>query len=119
MSKKKESIEDIIDNWKKQLRKGSLELAILSHIKKEAGEAYGYILIKNFKEAGIETDGSTIYPLLRRLTNKGLIQTVEKSKEQKKHFKITNVGIQVLDELLEEWKTYYAKINHFIKNGGL
>ena len=119
MSKKKESIEEIIDNWKKQLRKGTLELAILSYIKKEAGDSYGYSLIKTFNETGIETDGSTIYPLLRRLTKKGLIDITEKTEEQKKFFKITNTGNQVLNVLLEEWLTYYAKINYFIKNGGM
>lgn len=118
MSKKKESIEEIIDNWKRQLRKGTLELAILSYIKKETGESYGYNLIKTFNETGIETDGSTIYPMLRRLTKKGLIEITEKPKEQKKYFKITNKGNQVLKDLLEEWSTYYANINHFIKNGG-
>ena len=118
MSKKKESIEDMIENWKKQLRKGTLELAILSYIKKMAGDSYGYNLIKTFKETGIETDGSTIYPLLRRLTKKGLIESIEKPAEQKKYFKITKTGNQVLNELLEEWMTYYANINHFIKNGG-
>ena len=121
MSKKKETIDEIIENWKKQLRKGTLELAILSFIKKSDSDSYGYLLIKTFNDSGIATDGSTIYPLLRRLNKKGLIKVIKKKVEtekEKNYFKITEIGIKVLEELKSEWSTYFSNINHFIKNGG-
>ncbi len=115
---KEEETEEIIDNWKKQLRKGTLELAILAYIKKMNGKSYGYILIKTLNDVGIQTDGSTIYPLLRRLIKKGLIDAVEKEEDNKKYFKINDTGIRVLKELKEEWNDYYKIIEQLIENGG-
>ena len=120
MSKKKESVDDLVENWTKQLRKGTLELAILSYIKKQDGKTYGYNLIKTLNDANIEIDGSTVYPILRRLEKKGLINhTWDTEKEQpKKYFKITETGNKALNELKREWSNYFAKIHEFIKNGG-
>lgn len=120
MSKKNEPLDEFIENWKRQLRKGTLELAILSYIEKNDGQTYGYDLIKTLSDADIPIDGSTVYPILRRLENKKLINhTWNTEKDQpKKYFNVTKMGKQVLIELKNEWTSYFNKINQFIRNGG-
>ncbi len=117
MSRKQETLEDLMQNWVKQLRKGTLELAILSFIENNSEKTYGYHLINNLKEGGIDTDGNTIYPILRRLEKKKLIESTWSTldNQPKKMFKITEIGSKVLNELRDEWNDYNEKVNHFIK----
>lgn len=107
----------MIQNWIKQLRKGTLELAILSFIEKNSENTYGYHLINNLKEGGIETDGNTVYPILRRLEKKNLIESTWTTldNQPKKMFKIHEIGSNVLNELRREWANYNEKVNKFIK----
>jgi DNA-binding PadR family transcriptional regulator len=111
---------EILENWKSQLRKGTIELAILSNIQKMNGKAYGYDIIKTLNDNGIDIEGNTVYPLLRRLekTNK-LIKSewITEDDQPKKYFKITELGFEVLVEIKNEWMDFIEKINHFL-NGG-
>lgn len=110
--------EKIIENWSKQIKKGTLELAILSYIEKNDEKAYGYDLIKSLTDEGIETDGNTVYPILRRLENNGLIMPTWSTKDNqpKKFYKITEAGQRVLNRMKKEWLKYNDKIKNFIKN---
>ncbi len=117
MSKKIDSIGKLIENWMRQLRKGTLELAILSFIEKKDEDIYGYNLIKDLKEGGIDTDGNTVYPILRRLENNKLIESIwiTIDNKPKKFFKITTIGKSVLNELRNKWIQMNKKFNLFIE----
>ena len=63
MTYKEESVENLVHNWIRQLRKGSLELAILSYIDRMNEQTYGYDIIKNLNQGGIDIEGNTVYPI--------------------------------------------------------
>ncbi len=116
ISKLKISSEQIINNWIKQLRKGILELAILSYVNNKNFKTYGYELIKKMNDKNINIDSNTMYPILRRLEKSNLIESLWKTQnnQPRKLFKITEEGAYILSELRNEWSVFYRNINNII-----
>jgi PadR family transcriptional regulator PadR len=95
-----------MDNKIKQLRKGILELAILSCLYHESH--YGYSLVKTLSGKGgiILTEG-TIYPILSRLAKEGLIQSEWIESQQgppRKYYSLTTEGKNTFEVLNVEFK---------------
>ncbi|MEM3587739.1 MAG: PadR family transcriptional regulator [Candidatus Jordarchaeaceae archaeon] len=112
---KKSIPQDLVENWKKQLRKGILELTVLASV--EEGEVHGYALINRLKESGIPVTSSTIYPILQRLADSNLIESRWADFEKghpRKYYTITDTGRQVLAGLREEWRNFTNLINFLI-----
>ena len=89
-----------LENSKAQMRKGILEYCILSII--STGEVYATDIIGQLKDARLIVVEGTLYPLLTRLKNDGLLnyQWVEsKSGPPRKYFTLTPTGEQFLQEL--------------------
>lgn len=77
-------------------------LAALSQLDEEQ---YGYSLINSLKEAGLEIDQGTLYPLLRRLESQGLLQSnwrIE-SDRPRRYYVLSKEGRELLPRLKEEW----------------
>jgi PadR family transcriptional regulator PadR len=92
------------DNTKAQMRKGVLELCIMAIISKE--EAYPSDIIKRLKESELIVVEGTLYPLLTRLKNSGLLEynwKESKSGPPRKYYSITGDGRMFLDELHVTW----------------
>lgn len=69
-----ETTDDFLDNWSIQVRKGVIELCILNALRED--ERYGYELVKSLVSVpGLEVADGTIYPLLSRLRQQGLVTT--------------------------------------------
>ncbi len=86
-----------------ELRRGILVLAALSQLKEEK---YGYSLISSLAEKGLDIDQGTLYPLLRRLEDQGLLQSewnVDGSRPRR-YYQINPEGSRVLDDLAAEWR---------------
>ena len=93
-----------IENTASQMRKGILEFCILSII--EQGEVYPSEIIERMKTAKLQIFEGTLYPLLTRLKNAGLLQYrwVESSSgPPRKYFQLTESGIQFYEELKKTW----------------
>jgi PadR family transcriptional regulator PadR len=93
-----------LENSKAQMRKGILEYCILSII--SSGEVYATDIISQLKDARLIVVEGTLYPLLTRLKNDGLLhyQWVEsKSGPPRKYFTLTATGEQFLQELQKTW----------------
>ena len=100
------------------MRKGVLELCILSIIKEE-GLVYPSDIIKRMKETELIVVEGTLYPLLTRLKNAGLLSYTWKESSSgppRKYFQITKDGESFLSELLGAWKSLVRAVNHSIKN---
>jgi DNA-binding PadR family transcriptional regulator len=85
-----------------ELRRGVIVLAVLSKL---GEEQYGYSLINSLKEHGLEIDQGTLYPLLRRLENQGLLQSnwrIE-SDRPRRYYMLSDEGRTLLPRLKEEW----------------
>jgi PadR family transcriptional regulator PadR len=91
-------MNDYFDNWTMQVRKGLLDLCILSAL--AARERYGYDLVKTLAEVpGLGVTEGTLYPLLSRLRLQGLVSTrLVESPEgpARKYYALTDEGRQVL-----------------------
>lgn len=108
-----------IDDWKSQLRRGTVEYSVL--ILLEQKECYGYEIIKILNEyPGLSVSENTVYPLLRRLEKEGFlgakwIQNVEGS-PPRKYYSTTELGEQYLSGMLQEWDLLVGSIEK-IKRG--
>ncbi len=87
-----------------ELRRGILVLAALSQLEEEK---YGYALINSLAEKGLDIDQGTLYPLLRRLEEQGLLQSewnVEGSRPRR-YYQINQAGSEILLDLSAEWRS--------------
>ena len=87
------------------MRKGILEYCILSIISR--GEIYASDIIAELKRAKLLVVEGTLYPLLTRLKNNGLLSYVWKestSGPPRKYFEITKEGMEVLEKLDTTWE---------------
>jgi len=94
-----------LENAKAQMRKGVLEYCILSVLSR--GDAYASDIINEMKEARIIVVEGTLYPLLTRLKNAGLLSYRWEESTQgppRKYYELTDRGREFLKELDLSWK---------------
>ena len=105
------------ENVKSQMRKGVLEYCILLLLKKEP--SYTSDLIQELKEARLIVVEGTLYPLLTRLKNSGLLsyQWIESTQgPPRKYYRLTEAGEAFLKELELSWQELNDTINHIRNN---
>ena len=101
-----------IENTQAQMRKGVLEFCILATL--AHGDAYPTEIIEKMKEAKLVVVEGTLYPLLTRLKNLGLLSyrwEESTSGPPRKYYKLTPVGKQFLKELDETWTDLVKSVN--------
>ncbi len=99
------------------MRKGVLELCILSIISKSE-DAYASDILENLKEAELIVVEGTLYPLLTRLKNDGMLSyrwEESKSGPPRKYYKITETGESFLRELTVGWNELVDAVNEIIE----
>ncbi|KGE14446.1 PadR family transcriptional regulator [Sphingobacterium deserti] len=95
----------IAENTQTQMRKGILEYCILSIISR--GEIYASDIIAELKKAQLLVVEGTLYPLLTRLKNNGLLSynwQESTSGPPRKYYEITGEGRDVLAKLDVTWR---------------
>lgn len=105
--------ESTFENLRLELRRGCLTLAVLGQLRKEH---YGYTLRKDLADHGLLIDESTLYPLLRRLESQGLLLSEwrEEDKRNKRFYRLSADGEQLLGQLLREWQTINKSISSIL-----
>jgi PadR family transcriptional regulator PadR len=103
-----------IDDWRSQIKRGTLEFCVLLMIAQ--GERYGYELISRLERRPILAAGeSTIYPLLRRLLKEGLLDSTWRSSAEglppRKYYTLTDRGREYLSAMEGEWAELLSAIN--------
>jgi PadR family transcriptional regulator, regulatory protein PadR len=98
-----------LENLKLELRRGCLVVAVLAALR---SERYGYTLRKELADRGMEMDEGTLYPLLRRLESQGLLVSEwrEHEKRNKRFYRLSPEGEQILKQLLAEWEHLNASL---------
>jgi PadR family transcriptional regulator PadR len=99
-----------------QMRKGVLELCILSIIS-ESDDAYASDILEKLKESKLIVVEGTLYPLLTRLKNEGLLSyrwEESKSGPPRKYYKITEIGENMLSELVIGWRELVDAVENII-----
>jgi PadR family transcriptional regulator PadR len=102
----------IVENTQTQMRKGILEYCILSIISKN--EIYASDIINELKKAKLLVVEGTLYPLLTRLKNNGLLgyNWVEStSGPPRKYYVLTDAGQKVLEHLDKTWLELVFAVN--------
>ncbi len=86
-----------------ELRRGTVVLACLLLLRRPG---YGYQLLEDLDAAGIDVDGNTLYPLLRRLEKQGLLSSDWNTDEQRprKYYATTAEGRLLAAQLVAEWQ---------------
>ena len=105
-----------------QFKKGALEMILLSLIAR--GETYGYELITALNDDGAAVLGyareGTVYPILYRLQDAGLIACrlapSASNGGSKKYYSVTERGREALGELTAFWESYVKCVDGFIRD---
>jgi PadR family transcriptional regulator, regulatory protein PadR len=105
--------DDVFENLRLELRRGCLTVAVLAQLKVEH---YGYTLRKALADLGLAIDEGTLYPLLRRLETQGLLVSEwrEEDKRNKRFYKLSPTGRQILKQLLAEWQHLNQSIDRIL-----
>lgn len=103
-----------IDDWKSQIKRGTLEFGILLMIRRSP--SYGYEIISRLERYPIlAAKENTIYPLLRRLLKDGYISSAWKEGVEglppRKYYTITEQGQAYLAAMSDEWERLLQSID--------
>ena len=101
-----------LENTQAQMRRGVLEFCILSILSQE--EVYPSDIISRMKQSKLIVVEGTLYPLLTRLKNAGLLQyrwQESKSGPPRKYYSLTELGKKFLDELRVTWNELVEAVN--------
>ena len=97
-----------------ELRRGALVLAVLSQLR---SAQYGYSLRQALAEQAMPIEEGTLYPLLRRLEEQGLLTSEWRIEEgpPRRYYKLNNKGIRLLEDLTANWHALVRTMNRLLK----
>ena len=103
-----------IDDWKSQIKRGTLEFCILLMIKQRP--SYGYEIISTLEKYPIlAAKENTIYPLLRRLMKEDYVSSSWQESVEglppRKYYSITDKGLEYISAMSKEWNNLLNAIN--------
>ena len=104
-------MDHIVDNIKSQMKKGLLEYCILLILNKK--EAYASSIIEELKQANMIVVEGTLYPLLIRQKNQGLLNYRWEESTQgppRKYYMITDKGRSLISEMDLAWQEIVSTI---------
>ena len=100
-----------------QLKKGALELCVLALLAR--GESYAYEIASTLA-AGVDMGEGTIYPLMRRMQNVGLVDTrlaESNSGPPRKYYRLTPAGRAALAVQKREWQAFADAVAQLLGDG--
>lgn len=102
-----------IENTKAQMRKGILEYCILGIL--SSGDSYTSDIIEELKKAKLIVVEGTLYPLLTRLKNAGLLEyrwEESNSGPPRKYYSLSENGLSFQRDLKQTWEGLSQAVNH-------
>jgi len=93
----------LVQSQFQEIRRGSIVIAVLSLMQ---SPQYGYALLEELNDAGIEVEANTLYPLLRRLEKQGWLSAEWTTDEARprKYYRTSDEGKRALGLLTDEWR---------------
>jgi PadR family transcriptional regulator PadR len=93
-----ESVEKI----KQEMRRGITVLAAMSRLRRFQ---YGYALLKSLNDSNLEIGQDTLYPLLRRLEEQGLLDSEWRMDDPRprRYYRLNQKGLEVYEHLIPAW----------------
>lgn len=107
-------IDTILDSLAQELRRGTIVLGVLSLLKEQQ---YGYSLVTLLKERDLPVEAGTLYPLLRRLEEQGILESqwdVDSAKPRK-YYTLSQTGQEVYTKLCVHWQNLSKNMDALIE----
>ncbi len=106
------------ENYEKlsqELRRGILVLATLSQLDEKK---YGYALISQLSAQGLDVEQGTLYPLLRRLEEQGMLDSSwdVSGSRPRRYYAINADGRSVREALKEDWQALVVSMEKLLSN---
>ncbi len=105
-----------VDKLALELRRGTLALAAMSELRESR---HGYSLVRRLAERGLEVEQGTLYPLLRRLDEQGLLDSrwdVGGSRPRK-YYTLSPQGAEALEALTDLWRELVRTTSDLLDEG--
>src|ERR1039458_5530251 len=103
-----------------QMRRGAIEYCVLALLRDK--ERYGFELIRALSDAdGLVTSEGTVYPLLARLRQDGLVETFWQESPQgppRRYYRLTEDGRLALEAFVAQWCRFRDAVDNLIDKGG-
>lgn len=108
--------EEQFEKLRQELRRGILVLAVLGSLRQPH---YGYSLRKQLQDAGLDIDEGTLYPLVRRLADQGLLTSEWQQGEgrERRYYHISPQGTDLLASLSNEWQQLNNHVSKILEAG--
>ncbi len=105
--------ENPVSKLDTELRRGAVVLAVLSQLRTAQ---YGYSLRQALAQRGMPIEEGTLYPLLRRLEEQGLLASEWRIEEgpPRRYYKLNAKGIRLLADLTANWHALVATMNRLL-----
>ena len=104
-----------------QMRRGAIEYCVIALLRGE--ERYGFDLVRELAGIdGLVTTEGTIYPLLSRLRNEGLVETTWRESQQgppRRYYRATPEGLLALETFVEQWAKFRDSVDQVLEMRGL
>lgn len=100
-----------------QIIKGILEGCILKILEQE--EMYGYKTVEMLSDVGFDVNEATVYPILARLQNKGLLKIDKRPSPYgptRKYYSLTNEGKESLNDFQDTWDRIKNIVNKIMED---
>jgi DNA-binding PadR family transcriptional regulator len=106
--------QDLLENMIQELKRGTQIMIVLSALK---DMQYGYSLLQVLNEKNVNIEAGTLYPLLRRLDQQGLLDSIWDTTESRprKYYKLSENGAEILKALKKAWEDMVNDVNLSLK----
>lgn len=116
MSNIEDIIQKAVENWEIEIRRGVVVLLVLAALVEE--DLHGIALINKISDKSsqvISIPLGTVYPLLRRFNNEGMIETYAHTSDRRKTmYRLNAYGKKFFVRVRELWLRYSSATNEFI-----
>ena len=102
-----------VEKLKQEMRRGIIVVAVMSRLQESQ---YGYALLKNLNDIGLEIGQDTLYPLLRRLEEQELLESEWRTDDPRprRYYRLNQTGREVFKDLKSEWNEMEKIIRRII-----
>jgi PadR family transcriptional regulator PadR len=103
-------------NWQEQLRRGSLELAVLLAVGR--GRRYGLEILRHLSVTDVVLTEGVVYPILARLAREGVLASewvADEGPRPRKYYWLTPAGRARLEQMAHEFRDFTGKIERLMR----
>jgi PadR family transcriptional regulator PadR len=103
-------LDAFLQSQYQEISRGSVVIAVLWSLREPQ---YGYALLDQLNAVGVKVEANTLYPLLRRLEQQGLLESSWNTEEARprKYYRTSDAGNRAVAHLLSAWRDVTVSLN--------